>query len=398
MKKLVLAFAVLVLAVTTPPASAQTFQVLHEFNGDFDGRLPEGALLLDTNGNLYGTTFSAGSQLGQGTVFKIDSAGEETILFAFNTFVSGGFPASALIQDQEGNLYGIADEGPGGAGVVFKLSPEGEQTLLHAFQGGLNRNPRVPTGGILTDESGSIFGTTLFGGNGNCPRGSLDFGCGTVFRLDPAGELDVLYEFTGGSDGGQPFGPLVQDADGNLYGVAKVGGDLSCPEGSQAGCGTVFKLAGDGELTILHAFQGGLDGATPQPGLLLDTAGNLFGAASRGGDSGNGTVFKISNDGQYEVLHRFTGEDGSTPNGALVLDEAGNLYGTAQGGGTEGLGTVFELSPAGESQVLHAFTGDLDGAFPLAGLIRDAAGNFYGTAVRNFLIDQQFGNVFEITP
>src|SRR5262245_16749709 len=130
MKKLVLAFTVLVLAVTIPSAPAQTFKVLHEFNGDFDGRFPQGALLRDTDGNLYGTTFFNGRQLGDGgTVFKIDSTGEETILFAFNVRVTGGFPDSPLIQDQAGNLYGIAIGGPG-SGVVFKLSPEGEETLL----------------------------------------------------------------------------------------------------------------------------------------------------------------------------------------------------------------------------------------------------------------------------
>src|SRR5215510_13968311 len=237
MKKLVFGFT-LVLAATMASAQPQTFTPLHNFTGGTDGAFPKGALVGDAEGNLYGTTTSGG--IGQGTVFKIDSTGEETILFAFDAFVSGGFPASPLIQDQAGNLYGIADEGPGGAGVVFKLSPDGEETLLLAFQGGFNRDPKVPTGGILMDKSGNIFGTTLFGGNGNCPLFDLDLGCGTVFRLDPAGKLDVLYEFTGGSDGSRPFGPLVQDAAGNLYGVAQSGGDLSCPGFPEefAGCGT----------------------------------------------------------------------------------------------------------------------------------------------------------------
>jgi len=301
-----------------------------------------------------------------------------------------------LIQDQVGNLYGVTDTGgPGGAGVVFKLSQQGEETLLFAFQGGLNtRNPRGPTGGILMDKFGNIFGTTLFGGDGNCQAG-----CGSIFRLDTAGKLHVLHSFTGSSDGGQPFGPLVQDGARNLFGIAKSGGNLSCPEAPQTGCGTVFRRAPNGTFTVLHTFQGGADGAIPQPGLLLDAAGNLFGTTSRGGTSENGVVFKISPDGTYTVLHRFRGTDGTTPNGGLVSDGAGNLFGTTQLGGTNQLGTVFALSPTGRVKLLHSFAGLEDGAFPLAGVIRDAAGRLFGTAVRNFLIQQiQGGSVFEITP
>ena len=205
--------AALVLAcsfVLVPSAKAQTFKVLHEFNGQSDGALPEGTLLLDAAGNLFGTTF-AGGELGEGTVYKIDTTGVETVLFTFSAFESGSNPASPLIQDQSGNLVGIADEGPGGAGVVYKLSPLGDQTLLHSFQGGTGRNARVPSGGLFMDKSGNIFGTTLFGGNGTC-----QFGCGTIYRLDTAGTLRVLHSFSGGSDGSQPFGPLIQDAAGNL--------------------------------------------------------------------------------------------------------------------------------------------------------------------------------------
>ncbi|MBZ5570282.1 MAG: hypothetical protein LAO09_00200 [Acidobacteriia bacterium] len=382
----------LVLAVTVPSAQGQNFTALHEFNGTNDGANPEAKLLRDAAGNFYGTTFAGGSN-GEGTVYKIDSTGTESVLFTFTATVSGGFPASSLIQDQAGNLYGTADEGPGGAGVVFKISPEGEETILFAFQGGLGRNARVPSGGLLMDKSGNLYGATLFGGNGNC-----QLGCGTIYRLDTAGKLHVLYSFSGGADGSQPFGPLVPDANGNLYGVAQSGGDLACSEHSQAGCGTVFRLASNGRLTVLHTFHGG-DGATPQPDLLLDTVGgNLYGATGRGGTSENGTVFKISSNGKYTVLHRFTGTDGSTPNGGLVLDEAGNLFGTAQTGGRGGDGTAFAMNPAGQVKVLHHFNGDLDGAFPLAGLIRDEVGHLYGTAVSNGLIGQQNGDVFEIRP
>jgi uncharacterized repeat protein (TIGR03803 family) len=396
MKTLLFAIIALVLATTIPPAQAQGFIALHEFNGANDGRNPEAKLLRDAVGDLYGTTFVGGAN-GQGTVYKVDSTGAEVVLFTFTDVnVTGGFSSAPLIQDQAGNLYGIAEGGTGGAGIVFKLSPEGKETILFAFQGCLFcHNPRVPSGGLLMDKSGNLYGTTIFGGDGNCQSG-----CGTIYRLDPTGKLHVLYAFTGGADGSQPFGPLAPDANGNLYGVAQSGGNLSCPEFPQAGCGTVFRFSRNGKLTVLHTFEGGADGATPQPDLLLDTvAGNLYGAATRGGTSENGTVFKISGNGKYTVLHRFNGKnDGSAPNGGLVLDEAGNLFGTAQTGGGGGDGTAFALNPAGQVKVLHTFQGDLDGSFPVAGLIRDEVGHLYGTAVSNGLIGQQNGDVFEIRP
>jgi uncharacterized repeat protein (TIGR03803 family) len=373
-------------------AQAQTLIPLHNFTGGTDGAFPQGALVHDTFGNLFGTTTSGG--IGDGTVYRIDRSGKETVFFTFNAFVSGITPATALTVDRAGNLYGIADGGPGGAGVLFKLSPLGDQQILFAFQGGLdNHNPKVPTGGILLDKSGNLYGTTLFGGGGNC---QLD--CGTIYRLDAGGKFQVLYQFKGGPDGSQPFGPLVRDSAGSLYGVAQSGGDLSCPEFPQAGCGTVFKLSKTG-LTVLHTFRGGKDGASPRPGLHLDAAGNVYGAAATGGSSGNGTIFRISSDGTYTVLHNFTQKEGTNPNGALISDDAGNLYGTAQLGGAQNLGTAFQLTADGQLKVLHSFTGGLDGAVPFAGLIRDATGRLFGTAVKNFLIQQiQGGSVFEIIP
>lgn len=387
------AISALLLAVTIASAQVQNFVALHQFNTATDGANPEAALLRDAAGNLFGTTFAGGT--GEGTVFKIDNTGQETVLFAFDAHVSGAIPSTPLIQDEAGNLYGVADGGPG-AGVIFKISPDGVETTLFNFVGGLdNLDPKVPTGGLFMDKLGNLYGTTLFGGKANC-----QLGCGTIFQLDTAGNLHVLYEFTGGSDGSQPFGPLVPDANGNLYGVAKSGGDLACPEFPQAGCGTVFRLARNGKLRVLHTFHGGTDGATPQPGLLLDTVGGkLYGATASGGRSERGTVFRISSNGAYTVLHRFTGKDGKTPNGGLVLDTAGNLFGTAQGGGLDAHGTVFELNSAGQSKVLHDFLGGDDGAVPLAGLIRDEAGHLFGTTVKNFIVQQvQGGNVFEVRP
>jgi uncharacterized repeat protein (TIGR03803 family) len=390
-KRVAFLATVLALALAmVPAASAQTFKVLHEFNGASDGALPEAALFRDAAGNLFGTTF-AGGGVSEGTIFKIDNTDAEKVLFSFTAAVSGSSPASSLIQDQSGNLIGTADSGPGGAGVIFRISQQGNETLLHSFQGGTGRTSRVPSGGVFIDKTGNIFGTTLFGGNGTC-----QFGCGSIYRLDTADILHVLHSFNGSSEGSQPFGALVQDATGAFFGVTKSGGDLACPESPQTGCGTVFKFA-KGVLTVLHTFHGASDGATPQPGLLLDAGGNIFGVTASGGSGENGLVFKISNTGVYTALHPFTGSDGKTPNGSLVSDSAGNLFGTTQTGGQNSLGTVFQMSPAGRITILHSFTGNLDGAFPLAGVIRDSAGNLFGTAVKNFLINQSNGTVFEIS-
>src|SRR5579863_5084840 len=218
------AIVILLLMLMTVSAPAQLFTPLHEFGSGQDGAFPVGGLVLDSLGNVYGTTEFGGTS-SAGIVYKIDKQGTETVLLEFNS-TNGGFPGSALIRDQAGNLYGTADEGPGGAGVVFKLSPQGKEKLLHAFQGGLGNRVNLPSGALLMDSAGNLYGTTLNGHKGNCG----ELGCGVVYRLDQAGKLKVLYEFTGLSDGGDPFGPLVQDATGNFYGVTQQGGDLACPE------------------------------------------------------------------------------------------------------------------------------------------------------------------------
>ncbi len=362
------------------PATAQTFTVLHEFAGaPNDGGNPRGHLLRDSAGNIFGTTFAGGS-VSEGTIFRLSSSGHETVLFTFNTS-NGSFPASGLAVDKSGNLYGTADEGPGGAGVLFRLAKDGTETTFHAFQGGQNSDAAVPSGSVILDQDGNVYGTTILGG----------LGFGTVYRVDPSGNLTVLYDFHGTADGSGPQGPLVRDVDGNLYGVAQQGG------AHQAG--TVFKLASNGTLAVLHNFTGGRDGKAPQGGLLKDGVGNLFGSAFSGGDTGNGTLFEITKSGGFRRLHSFSGAlDGTNPNGELIGDSGGNIYGTTQLGGAQSLGTVFQRSRTGELTVLHVFTGDEDGATPFAGVIRDAAGNLYGSAEQNFLLRQRGGTIFKITP
>lgn len=385
MRKVVLAIMVLALAAGVGlPATAQTFNVIHVFNGSPDGEFPQAPLVQDADGNLYGTTTSGGGD--DGTIFKVDAAGRESVLFNFNS-LDGGFPQSGLILDQAGNLYGVANEGPGGAGVLFRLDKNGNEEILHAFQGGLNTAAGVPAGGVILDQAGNLYGATLAGGIGPFP------GFGTLYQVDQAGTFKVLHEFHGTVEGALPQGPLVRDVDGNLYGAALQGGHNNN--------GTIFKVDARGTLTVLHTFTGGADGSAPQAGLRMDSAGNLIGSAIKGGDHGFGTVFAITKAGKFVRLYSFKGgSDGASPNGGLVQDADGSIYGTTQSGpGNFVLGTVFKLSRAHGLTVLHTFTGDVDGAVPLAGLIRDSAGNLYGTTVKNFLIRPvQGGGVFKIKP
>ncbi len=365
-------------------AKARTFTVLHVFNGGMkDGANPEGPVIQDASGNLYGTTFTGGV-FDEGTVYELNTAGHLRVLFSFSEGVTGGFPQGGLVLDKSGNLYGTVIGGPAGSGVLFRLTKDGTLENLHIFTSGQNSEAAVPEGSVIMDAAGNLYGATVFGRQG----------FGTIYQVDPTGNFTVLHDFQGKADGVTPQGPLVQDANGNLYGVALQGGKNNL--------GTVFKLAKNGQFTVLHSFAGGREGSGPQGGLLIDDAGNLFGSAVNGGDSGNGTVFEITKNGKFKSLYSFTGGlDGKNPNGELIQDAAGNIYGTTQSGpGLDALGSVFKLNRAHKLTVLHSFKGGRDGASPdLAGLLRDSAGNLYGTTVRNGLIRRvQGGGIFKITP
>lgn len=264
-------------------------------------------------------------------------------------------------------------------------------TVLHAFAGGADG--AYPDAGLIQDAAGNFYGTTQNGGNGgiNCP-----VGCGTVFKLDRSGRVIVLYSFTAGTDGGAPLAGLVRDANDNLYGTTYSGG-LQNPVCGQ-GCGTVFKVDQSGMETVLYSFRGGKDGSGPQADLVLDAAGNLYGTTAYGGANGFGTVFKLDRtSGQESVLHNFQlGNDGSLPSG-VIRDSAGSLYGTTEYGGANntGAGIVFKINKSGSESVLHTFyPTDVRGAAPRAGLVRDSAGNLYGTAAGGGAYNQ--GAVFKL--
>jgi uncharacterized repeat protein (TIGR03803 family) len=383
-----------VLTSAIPPAQAQTFTLLYTFTGAADGGSPEAGLVLDDEGNLYGTTTAGGSGVfgcptGCGTVFKVDTAGNETVLHSFGENGTDGEAPfyGYLVRDGAGNLYGTTSYGgTHGSGTVFRVTPAGKEVFF-SFAG---KDGGFPFSGLIADTAGNFYGTTYVRGTG-CPP----YGCGTVFKITSAGEETVLHNFEGAPDGDNPYADLVRDTAGNLYGTTATGGDV--------GAGTVFKIATNGQETVLYSFTGTNDGGLPFAGLVLDGAGNLYGTALIGGTSGQGTVFKVDPTGTETVLYNFCSQpscaDGSQPYAALVRDSAGNLYGTTESGGANQAGTVFKLNSKGQEIVLHSFCslpGCADGGYPSAGLARDSAGNLYGTT-SNFAAYAS-GTVFKIAP
>jgi uncharacterized repeat protein (TIGR03803 family) len=310
------------------------YTVLHSFVARPDGLEPQAGLVIDNFGNLYGTTENGGSS-GKGTIFKIDTSGNETVLRNFCCDL-GKNPVSGLIFDGSGNLYGTAQTGgeDGQNGTVFKLSPSRTLTVLHDFnrKTGDGSNPR---GTLFLDPSGNLFGTTYQGGTHNQ---------GIVFKIDNAGNYTVVYSFGlvgGEADGKWLLAGVIMDHSGNLLGTTNRGGAFKG--------GTVFKIDANGQKTLLHNFGATLDdGRWPSGELAIDANGNIYGTTlSGGGLEHRGTVFKIDNAGNYSVLHSFKGIEGDFPVGRVIVGADGNLYGTCSQGGSQSNGTggtVWQLS------------------------------------------------------
>jgi uncharacterized repeat protein (TIGR03803 family) len=249
--------------------------------------------------------------------------------------------------------------------------------VLYSFTGGTDGGQ--PNARVIAGIDGNLYGTAPFGGDLSCSFGQ---GCGVVYRLTKAGTETVVHGFAGGADGADPYQALVTDVNGNLYGTTTSGG-AKC---AGSACGTVFEISADGKETVLYSFTGGADGGGPSSGLIVDKAGDLYGTTAFGGLFSVGTVFRLDPAGHETVLYSFTGvSDGAYPGlDRLAVDAEGNLYGiTASGGdlncnsGT-GCGTVFKLTQAGVLTVLHTFANGADGSFP-SGVILDPKGNLYGT-------------------
>jgi len=352
--------------------------VLHSFAGGSDGSFPDTGVTIQ-DGYLYGTTECGGTGStpncggGAGVIFRLDATGHETILYNFTGGADGGDPQSGVIFDQAGNLYGTTYQGRGNSGAVYMLSATGQFTVLHTFTGG--SDGASPTGNLYRDSAGNLYGTTLAGGKGN----------GTIFRIDAAGNYSVLHRFTGAPDGAHP-GAGVSPCAASFCGTTEGGGAW--------GAGAVFQTDGSGAVTILYSFPEKADGIDPMASLIRDAAGNLYGTTSKGGASNDGAVFKFDASGKYSLLCSLTSASGTDPQGPLTLDSRGDLYGTAYAGGL-GYGTVFEVSPAGRLTVLYNFTGGADGAHPQAGVTFDSAGNLYGTTVAGGQNDD--GTVYKLS-
>src|SRR3984885_3474730 len=404
------------LGIATAQAQTPTETVLHTFGSVPKGAYPYAGVIRGSAGNLYGTTYQGGTA-NAGVVYGVDTAGHETVLYAFTGGADGAYPYAGVIRDADGNLYGTAPyggsaQGSAGYGVVYKLDPSGTETVLYTFTGGADGG--TPYAGVIRDSAGNLYGTTGRGGTATCPLNYLGpAGCGVVYKVDTTGQETVLYTFTGGADGGSPYGAgLTIDSEGNLYGTTEFGGTASV--------GVVFKLDTTGQETVLYSFIGladfATDGVYPGAGVILDSAGNLYGTTMDGGGVTNpgcggeecGVVFKLDPSGQETVLHAFTGgADGAEQyfgvfEGGVIRDPAGNLYGTTYLGGdlsgcyAEGCGVVFKMSPSGQETVLYTFTGGADGGNPYAGVIADPAGNLYGTTYNGG--KNSAGVVFKLKP
>jgi uncharacterized repeat protein (TIGR03803 family) len=387
-----IAFVIAVSAIVVP-ARAQTFTVLYTFGTKAqDGLGPVGPLVRDPAGNFYGSTLEGGAT-DNGTIFKLNPHGSEVLAYSFKGGSNGFLPNPGLVRDAAGNIYGTTQQFIGLVpGTLFKLSPTISETVLLLFNSTTGFDGETPQSGVIVDASGNLYGTASEGGAS---------GQGLVYKLDPTGSETVLYSFAGGADGAIPIGGLIRDAAGNLYGTTAEGGDTSVCFG--LGCGTIFKIDAAGTHTVLHAFTGA-DGELPNSSLTRDNAGNLYGATATGGavsskfcSSGCGTVFKLDTNNNLTVLHSFgNAQDGKTPETSLIRDAAGNLYGTTQIGGAFSHGTVFQISPTGTETVLHSFNGRTDGGSPTGGLHRDTAGNLYGCAFSGGAFG--LGTIFKITP
>ena len=326
------------------------------------------------------------------------------IIFSFPGDEEGEYPSTELVMDAAGNLYGTTVLGGDfGSGTVFQLTPSGSgwtHTILHSFTSGADGGQ--PYGGVTLDAQGNLYGTAVTGGTGGC-----EGGCGVAYKLSKSGSSwteTVLHAFTGGSDGSGPGAGLSFDQQGNLYGMT--------PTGGRYGLGVVFQLRpaqrGPADFHVLHAFAGKPDGSSASIGrLLVDGSGNLFGAATVGGANDQGEVFQLRRapSGQWRIkaLYSFGGQpDAGYPYGGLTFDTAGNLYGTTYYDGANDLGSVYQLHRGSggvwTERVIYSFKGSADGSFSISNVVFDANGNLYGTTSEGGSAHCSCGTVFKLTP
>jgi len=394
--------ATAIFALSLATATAATTNVIFSFEKG-EGEYADTDLETDSAGNIYGTTV-LGGDFGGGTVFQLSNTANgwvHTVLYSFTGGADGGEPYKGVTVDREGNLYGTAVTGgsgscEGGCGVAYKLTNAGgawTQTVIHAFTGGDDGSG--PGARLTVDRSGNVYGMAPTGGA---------YGAGTIYKIyqiqGGAWNLRVIHAFTGGADGGTGSAGRMILRKNHLYGAATTGGTY--------GSGIVFELTsrrvGEWDFRTLYSFRGQPDGSFPYGALLFDASGDIYGTTYYGGANGIGAVYKLSRQpvGEWNenVLYSFQeGTDGYSPISNLVFDGAGNLYGTTSEGGL-GSGTIFKLTPVGGGQwtetVVHPFQGPPDGAFSYNGMVVDRFGNFYGATVHGG--DDDDGSIYKFTP
>ena len=317
-------------------------KVLYRFGGtsNGDGANPSGDLT-EVNGELYGTTDSGG-KCQFGTVYSITTTGAEKVLHSFCG--SAGDPTGGVV-DVNGMLYGSTTGSPRG-GSIYSISTTGAFKVLHAFSARNNRRGGGPIGRLL-DVNGTLYGVTAYGGS-HCPNND---GCGTVFSVTTSGEEKVLYSFKGwdgATDGWLPGAGLIA-VNGTLYGTTLAGGQPGC----SSGCGVIYSVTTGGQETVLYRFTGGSDGGNPNASLLDVNGALYGTTTSGGGSAGYGTIFSMSTSGGVQVLHSFGGADGATPQADLIENNGTLYGTTFSGGveagcthfeNVSGCGTVFALT------------------------------------------------------
>lgn len=372
-------FSVLVLALAVP-ALATTESAIYSFANPPDAYGPKCNLVADTAGNMYGTTFSGGAH-NLGAVFMVTPAGTESVVYSFAGGTDGSHPIAGLVRDKKtGTLYGTTlYGGTTNNGTVFKVTPTGTETVLYSFKGGLTDGANPYS--TVVRAGTTIYGTTFNGGA---------FGYGTVFKVTAAGKETVLHSFNSAFpalDGSYPYAGLAL-YKGILYGTTTLGG--------ASNLGTVFSITKTGGYALLYSFKGGSnDGQGPNAGVAFDKSGNIYGTTYLGGGSNGGVVFEISG-GVETAIHHFgrNSGDGTNPFASLILYK-GNFYGTTLQGGSANGGTVFKITPAGTETVLHSFTGGSDGFNPYSPLVV-GANTFYSTTAIGGTAN--LGTVFKLIP
>ena len=353
----------------------------------------ESKSFLQSLGRVVTTSMAVAILLGAAWAAKAPQ-----VIYSLAGANDGEYTDTDLVIDSAGILYGTSVQGGDfGGGTVFQLAPSGSgwtHTVLYSFTGGADGGE--PYKGVTLDSEGNLYGTAVTGGGGSC-----EGGCGVAYKLTHVGSTwtqSVIHTFTGGDDGSGPGAGLTLDKNGNIYGMA--------PTGGAYGLGTIFRLRlqpkGDWKLKVLHAFTGGDDGATGSAGRLVLHKGALYGAATVGGANGQGTVFSLKHipgQWQFQTLYSFKGQpDAGFPYGGLTFDPAGNLYGTTYYDGANNFGSVYQLAPQPDGswteRVLYSFKGGKDGLGSISNLVLAKNGALYGTTSEG---GAGFGTIFKLT-